>query len=50
MQIGDKVPEVLGVDQEGREWRMSDFSGRKVILYFYLLLSGKSLDAANLSF
>ena len=35
MQIGDKVPEVLGVDQEGREWRMSDFSGRKVILYFY---------------
>ena len=35
MQIGDKVPEVLGLDQEGREWRMSDFSGRKVILYFY---------------
>ena len=34
MQIGDKVPEVLGVDQEGREWRMSDFSGRKVILIF----------------
>ena len=35
MQIGDKVPEVLGHDQEGREVRMSDFAGRKVILYFY---------------
>lgn len=35
MNIGDKVPEILGVDQHGKEVKMSDFAGRKVVLYFY---------------
>lgn len=35
MQIGDKAPEVLGRDQDGREVRLSDFAGRKLALYFY---------------
>lgn len=35
MEIGDKVPDVLGVDQDGKEIKMSDFAGKKVILYFY---------------
>ena len=35
MKIGDKVPEILGKDAEGREVRMSDYAGRKVVLYFY---------------
>ena len=35
MKIGDKIPEVLGVDQEGREHRASDYAGKKLIIYFY---------------
>ena len=35
MKIGDKAPEVLGRDQDGREIKLSDFSGRKLVLYFY---------------
>ncbi len=35
LKIGDKVPEVLGVDQWGKELRLSDFAGRKLVLYFY---------------
>lgn len=35
MEIGDKVPELLGVDQNGKEVKMSDFAGKKVVLYFY---------------
>lgn len=35
IQIGDKVPDVLGTDQEGQEVRMSDYQGKKVALYFY---------------
>lgn len=35
MQVGDKAPEVLGVNQNGEEIKLSDFKGKKVILYFY---------------
>ncbi|MBO6188312.1 MAG: thioredoxin-dependent thiol peroxidase [Prevotella sp.] len=35
MNIGDKAPEVLGHDEQGREIRLSDYRGRKLILYFY---------------
>lgn len=35
MNIGDKVPEILGRNQEGQELRLSDFKGKKIVLYFY---------------
>lgn len=35
MEIGSKAPEMLGLDQNGKEIRLSDYAGRKVILYFY---------------
>ena len=35
MNIGDKLPEVLGKDQEGNEIRTADFAGKKFILYTY---------------
>lgn len=35
MQIGDRIPEVLGIDQNGREVKASDFKGRKMVLYAY---------------
>lgn len=35
IEIGDKVPEILGTDQDGKEIKMSDYKGKKVALYFY---------------
>ena len=35
MQIGDHAPEILGVDEEGQEIRLSSFQGQKLVLYFY---------------
>lgn len=35
MNVGDKVPEILGKDQDGKEIRLSDFAGRNLVLYFY---------------
>lgn len=32
---GEKAPEISGVDQHGKEVSLSDFEGKKVILYFY---------------
>lgn len=35
MKTGDKVPDFLGLDADGREVRLSDYPGKKIILYFY---------------
>lgn len=35
MNIGDKAPEILGIDQDGKEIKLSDYAGKKLILYFY---------------
>jgi peroxiredoxin Q/BCP len=35
LQVGDKAPAVLGVNQDGKELKMADFAGKKVVLYFY---------------
>lgn len=35
MDIGDKVPELLGIDQDGKEVKLSDYAGRRLVLYFY---------------
>ncbi|MBR5035748.1 MAG: thioredoxin-dependent thiol peroxidase [Prevotella sp.] len=35
MTIGQKAPELLGRDENGNELRLSDFAGRKLVLYFY---------------
>lgn len=35
MNIGDKLPEVLGKDQDGKEIRTADYAGKKFILYTY---------------
>ena len=35
MYIGDKAPEVLGTDQNGKEIKVSDYKGKKIVLYFY---------------
>ncbi|MCF0194060.1 MAG: thioredoxin-dependent thiol peroxidase [Bacteroidaceae bacterium] len=35
MNTGDKLPDVLGIDQNGNEIKASDFRGRKLVLYAY---------------
>lgn len=35
MKIGQKLPEILGKDQDGKEIRLSDFRGKKLVLYAY---------------
>ena len=36
MTIGDKAPDLLGVDQNGKEIHLSDYKGRKLVLYLFL--------------
>ena len=35
MNVGDKAPEILGIDQDGKEIKLSDYKGQKIVLYFY---------------
>lgn len=50
MQVGDKIPEVLGIDQDGREIKSSDYRGRKIVLYTYpkANTSGCTAEACSL--
>ena len=50
IQPGDKVPDVLGVDENGKTISLSDFKGKKVALYFYPkdMTSGCTAQACNL--
>ena len=35
MIVGDKIPEILGVNENGDLIKSSDFAGKKLVLYFY---------------
>ena len=35
VKVGDKAPEILGLDENGNEIRLDSYKGRKVVLYFY---------------
>lgn len=35
LKIGDKAPAINAKNQEGKSIKLSDFKGKKVILYFY---------------
>lgn len=35
LEVGKKSPDYLGLDENGNEIRISDYKGRKVIIYFY---------------
>ena len=50
MEIGSKAPEILGKDSNGNEIRLSDFLGKKLVLYFYPKDStpGCTSEACNL--
>lgn len=35
LKIGDRIPDILGINQDGEEIKASDYTGQKLILYFY---------------
>ena len=49
MNIGDKAPEVLGINENGEEIRLSQYKGKKLVLYFYPKdnTSGCTAEACN---
>lgn len=50
MNIGEKAPDYLGTNEAGKEIRLSDYKGKKVVLYFYPkdMTSGCTAQACNL--
>ena len=50
MNIGDKAPEILGLNENGEEIRLSHYQGKKIVLYFYPKdsTSGCTAQACNL--
>ena len=49
MEIGEKFPDLLGLDAEGHEVRLSDYPGKRFIIYFYPKdnTSGCTLEAQS---
>ena len=35
MNVGEKAPELLGINEKGEEVRLNNYKGRKIVLYFY---------------
>ena len=50
MNVGDKAPEILGLNENGEEIRLSAYQGKKIVLYFYPKdnTSGCTAQACNL--
>lgn len=50
MNIGDRIPEMLGIDQHGNRIKASDYKGRKIVLYSYpkANTSGCTAEACSL--
>ena len=50
INVGDKAPEILGINEKGEEIRLSAYKGKKIVLYFYPKdnTSGCTAQACNL--
>lgn len=35
LKVGDKAPDFLGIDEEGNELHLTQYEGRKLVIYFY---------------
>jgi peroxiredoxin Q/BCP len=35
LQVGEKIPDTLGKNQDGKEITLKQFAGKKLVLYFY---------------
>ncbi len=50
LNVGDRAPDFTGKDQNGNSIKLSDYKGKKVVLYFYPKdnTPGCTLEACNL--
>lgn len=50
LKVGDKAPDFQALDQEGNTIKLSDYSGKKLVLFFYPKAStpGCTMEACNL--
>ncbi len=50
LQVGDKVPEFISKDQDGSLIKLSDYEGRKLVVFFYPRANtpGCTAEACNL--
>jgi len=50
LKVGDKTPEFTAINQDGKEVKLSDFKGKKLVLYFYPKAStpGCTTESKNL--
>lgn len=50
LKVGDKVPQFTAINQDGKEVKLSDFKGKKLVLYFYPKAStpGCTTESKNL--
>ncbi len=50
MNVGEIAPDFLGLNEKGEEIRLSNYKGKKVVLYFYPkdMTSGCTTQACNL--
>lgn len=50
LRVGDKVPEFTSKDQDGNTIKLSDYKGKKLIVFFYPKAStpGCTVEACNL--
>ncbi|WP_277631885.1 thioredoxin-dependent thiol peroxidase [Avrilella dinanensis] len=50
LKTGDKAPDFSGTDQNGKEITLTDFKGKKIVLFFYPKAStpGCTAEACNL--
>ena len=51
LKIGDKAPEIKGIDQNGDKITLDQYKGKKVVLYFYPkdMTPGCTAQACDLS-
>ncbi len=50
LQIGDQAPQDLGTDQSGKQHKLSDYKGKKLVVFFYPKAStpGCTVEACDL--
>jgi peroxiredoxin Q/BCP len=50
IKVGDKIPDILGKNQAGQTIKASDYTGKKLVLYFYPKDSTSGCTAEACSF
>ncbi len=43
LAVGDKAPTFMLNDADGNKVKLADFKGKKVVLYFYIRSSARSM-------